>query len=30
MDDSVSNAELIDACDRRTGLSPRGTQTPVK
>lgn len=25
MDDSVSNAELIDACYRRAGLSPRGT-----
>ena len=24
MDDSVSNAELIDACYRRAGLSPRG------
>ena len=23
MDDSVSNAELIDACYRRAGLSPR-------
>jgi predicted dehydrogenase len=25
MDDSVSNAELIDACYRSAGLSPRGT-----